>query len=175
MKLEELKQLVVIKDGGLRLAAESLGEPFSSWVLKPLYQNELEINPAKRKSDGTGNLIIEGKTSFPLLGGISDVCATFEDITVDEATEVCATLRFKVPGGWVFSKNFPDLPRADEETMSVSMLDAKFSVSEGYFYLTTHYHPWKHDSLSSSGFLVPGLNFVGRAKVKRDIGFLQRG
>ena len=108
MKLEELKQVLVIKDGRLRLAAESLGEPFSSWVLKPLYQNELEITQAKPARDGTGNLIIEGKTSFPLLGGISEVCATFEDITVDEATEVSATLRFKVPGGWVFSNSFPD-------------------------------------------------------------------
>jgi hypothetical protein len=177
MKLEELRDKLEIKNRQVRLAA-SLHETFRDQILGRFYEGAgIDIADAEAKGSYSDKVVIEGKTSFPLLKlpDTTKVQATFK---LDSEGTLGVTLRYE-PAGFRFLESFPDLPlisdddsqQFDDDSQQFdyesrqSFLDT-LKLTDCRFYLTSHTHKLKDDPLfedvSGDVFLDEGLNFVGR-------------
>src|SRR6516162_7523217 len=112
MTIEELKDRLKIKEGQVRIQADSLDDDaFRTQVLTPSFypSKSIEIRDARPgEGDGDQKVVIRGSADCPLLpaGSATEVLGTFE---LDKG-ELQATLRYALPKNWKFSDSFPDLP-----------------------------------------------------------------
>jgi len=191
MNLEALKNALntpntlIIKNGQVRIAADSLNKNFPAEVLAPFYgEAGTEITTARAKDESTGKkVVVEGEaslhaltdpaegTAIPHLEGRTKVLAILELVGAEEILRV--TLCYELRGEWNFLSSYAELPvpfdykwQRYDYASKQSALDRSYTLktdqnNHNYLCLTTHEHLLNladYDSVS----LKPGLNFVGR-------------
>src|SRR5271165_5724639 len=127
MNLEALKNALntpntlIIKNGQVRIEADSLDKTFPAEILAPFYgEAGVEIATARAKDESTGKkVVVEGETSFhpltepaegtaiPHLEGRTKVLAILELVGVEEILRV--TLCYELRGEWNFLSGYTEL------------------------------------------------------------------
>lgn len=196
-KALSLKNLLDQNGTAVIKAATLNSDEFTRTIINSeFYKGDIRIaDPKPGPGDGSDRVVIQGRTTFPTApihmrgeaaqgttGATAkdriamnpleyDVVATFE---IGERGTVVVTLRCKLPDNKQFSDIFPGLPR-DSDPVSgklkrQSMLDG-LTLTDRYFYLTTHAHEHADDAHDVS--LQPGLNLVARWQPKGALGIFE--
>ena len=189
MKSQELQNALKIEDGQVLIAPDSMDETFRYQILAPFYKAGIKITRAKYDTLSEHKVVISGEASFPLLNlaGTTPILATFDLVGNGVKETLRATIRYELLPNWGFLHSFPYLPIAVsyknqqyDYASGKSALDTTFSLTERYFYLTTHEHDlgaaaiFGDDSLTEKITLRKGLNFVGRLADVGMVGLLAK-